>query len=968
MSNSNSSNSSNSNPHHHTYKKFGIEICIEYQKQQQQQQERTVSINSKGYKLSIHPFFFKNKLSIQLPSTLTPGSNSPKSSTANADQQKYISSYVDDAGIAKPLNQSIFDIFSRSKFLSTLVHENLVEFIAAEPSKKHHDQILLVSEDYSNSLLKVLQRQAKTSISIPSNTISSYAYQILKALTYLHSNNLTHRNLSIENIKFNEKNEIKLTNYGLYFLSDEGENVSFPIGNLLYLSPESILKESKGSSNPKADVWALGCILLHICLGYCIWDDNDPNIVTNRILYLFGFNNTCQTFNTETLEFQEIDPPEHEFADSQYSRANIDSFLLSIKSKIQNDNLFEIISHCLTPNPLDRPSSSTLLDHPHFDQFKLNDAYKPDWIVKPSVIKSMDLPDNLTDIVYEKETRNIVKDYDVFSGLEVYYLWKLMGGNIEKELISKGFAKPSPSVHKLPLFVPVKSSLIQSGTSNTQPIIKSNNSILYNNEVCIVDIDNLFVKFKSAFKSNDILKSLEDYQAGYLLNQSKKDGNATYKASSLKNNVEYQMVLIKEFHRLLYEYQFGDPTLSQPKIFRLAKSFIPPVLRGDLWSAILGVNDKEAAQLYYSINLDQKGPNDKQFELDIPRCHQYHPLLSSKQGHSQLFRILKAWSLLNIEKGCYWQGLDNVASPFLVHHFYNESKAFASVKAFVDKYLKILYVPNNMASLSEIMLTYQQLLSYHDPELSTHLLNIQLEPDLYAIPWFITVFAHLLSLDKIDILWDTILLCPSSLPYFIAVSMISQFKSHILKMNFEDGIKIISMIPSVDVEKCIQDALFKFNNTPLSTTVNKYISNADGDLWWMQEKPMDARKKELFPRIGIHDLINSNNSNNTDNNGQPLPVKIIDIRSPSFYQQCHYPNSINMNPKGSKTPTQMESIRGHPIVVIAPPSDIEGIDFCNQLVKWKLPYVSLLNGGMDALQHGASTLLIYKNQDDSTKQ
>lgn len=47
---------------------------------------------------------------------------------------------------------------------------------------------------------------------------------------------------------------------------------------------------------------------------------------------------------------------------------------------------------------------------------------------------------------------------------------------------------------------------------------------------------------------------------------------------------------------------------------------------------------------------------------------------------------------------------------------------------------------DNTQFLQNHMLTFRQLLAYHDPELSCHLHNIGFHPYLYAIPWFLTEF------------------------------------------------------------------------------------------------------------------------------------------------------------------------------------------------------------------------------------
>jgi TBC domain-containing protein kinase-like protein len=42
-------------------------------------------------------------------------------------------------------------------------------------------------------------------------------------------------------------------------------------------------------------------------------------------------------------------------------------------------------------------------------------------------------------------------------------------------------------------------------------------------------------------------------------------------------------------------------------------------------------------------------------------------------------------------------------------------------------------------------------------------------PDLFAIPWFLTCFAHVFPLDKIMLIWDSLILCGSGMVMCIAV-------------------------------------------------------------------------------------------------------------------------------------------------------------------------------------------------------
>lgn len=45
--------------------------------------------------------------------------------------------------------------------------------------------------------------------------------------------NLVHRHLSPENILINKSGNVQLYNFGLYYMTESGKNVSFPIGYVL---------------------------------------------------------------------------------------------------------------------------------------------------------------------------------------------------------------------------------------------------------------------------------------------------------------------------------------------------------------------------------------------------------------------------------------------------------------------------------------------------------------------------------------------------------------------------------------------------------------------------------------------------------------------------------------------------------------------------------------------------------------
>lgn len=105
-------------------------------------------------------------------------------------------------------------------------------------------------------------------------------YQILSAVSYLHSNRVIHCSLSPENILLEEKRgslNIKIINFGSAILSTE-KLAHLPInGKAYYMAPEMY----DGICTEKSDMWSCGIILYILLCGHPPFDgDNDEQIIS----------------------------------------------------------------------------------------------------------------------------------------------------------------------------------------------------------------------------------------------------------------------------------------------------------------------------------------------------------------------------------------------------------------------------------------------------------------------------------------------------------------------------------------------------------------------------------------------------------------------------------------------------------------------------------------------------------------
>lgn len=188
-------------------------------------------------------------------------------------------------------------------------------------------------------------------------------------------------------------------------------------------------------------------------------------------------------------------------------------------------------------------------------------------------------------------------------------------------------------------------------------------SYMYDNRHVILNLSNL----------TERLRHIEDKAYYPLILADRFNGKYGIGMSSLpivirERDTEYQFHRVLLFKRLLRGYPF-----TRPRIVSEAKKDIPPLLRGEIWSCLLGVLKDNS---YEGIDKITATPTDRQIEVDIPRCHQYDELLSSPEGHQKLKRLLKAWVRAHPHY-VYWQGLDSLTAPFLYLNFNDEGESNA---------------------------------------------------------------------------------------------------------------------------------------------------------------------------------------------------------------------------------------------------------------------------------------------------
>ena len=192
------------------------------------------------------------------------------------------------------------------QLLKGLKHENIIELKEVFHS---NNNIYLIEEymnggnleDYLSTFVRLNRRP------LNEEEAKCVMVQVLKAVYFLHSKNVIHRDLKPQNIMLHYKNESDMKNLNIFNATvkiiDFGvsrtcldENLTTFTGTLKYLAPEIAYPVIFGNSKPlynfKADVWCLGVIF------YQLLTNNLPCIATDlkELRNKLKFGPTCRVF------------------------------------------------------------------------------------------------------------------------------------------------------------------------------------------------------------------------------------------------------------------------------------------------------------------------------------------------------------------------------------------------------------------------------------------------------------------------------------------------------------------------------------------------------------------------------------------------------------------------------------------------------------------------------------------------
>ena len=207
--------------------------------------------------------------------------------------------------------------------LKIVKHKNIVQLYEILETPRH---IFIVMEycEGGDIMNYILTRER-----LSENESLKFFHQLINALYYLHSQNIAHRDIKIDNLLLDSNYDLKLIDFGLSTKYSDDELLNQPCGTIVYAAPEVL--NYKDYHGMLADVWSCGIVLYGMLSGFLPFGDSDDEINKKKVLE------------------GKIRMP-----------------------KFFSDGAKSLLRHMLDINPLTRYTLDDIMEHPWFNKNKFN--------------------------------------------------------------------------------------------------------------------------------------------------------------------------------------------------------------------------------------------------------------------------------------------------------------------------------------------------------------------------------------------------------------------------------------------------------------------------------------------------------------------------------------------------------------------------------------------------------------------
>ncbi|GER29136.1 mitogen-activated protein kinase [Striga asiatica] len=248
-------------------------------------------------------------------------------------------------------------ILREIKLLRLLRHPDIVEIkrIMMPPSRRDFRDIYVVFELMESDLHQVI----KANDDLTHEHHRFFLYQMLRALKYMHTANVYHRDLKPKNILANANCKLKICDFGLarVAFSDTPTTIFWTdyVATRWYRAPE-LCGSFFSKYTPAIDIWSVGCIFAELLAGKPLFPGKSVVHQLDLITDLLG------TPSTDTISGVRNEKARKYLMDMRKKHP------VPFAEKFPNSDpsALKLLQRLLAFDPKDRPSAEEALADPYF--------------------------------------------------------------------------------------------------------------------------------------------------------------------------------------------------------------------------------------------------------------------------------------------------------------------------------------------------------------------------------------------------------------------------------------------------------------------------------------------------------------------------------------------------------------------------------------------------------------------------
>ena len=242
----------------------------------------------------------------------------------------------------------------------SLSHPNVIKLLHAfytTGEKRDEIYLNLVMNYVSDNLNRMIRSYTEKKESFPIFLIKLYSFQVARALNYIHSLHICHRDIKPQNILIDPStNRVYLCDFGSAKILHNDENNVLYICSRYYRAPELIMEIYKYTES--IDIWSFGCVIAEMIKGKPFLKSEGTNEQLKKIIDIFGGpkeDDLIGIQNRKTICHQT----------RKIKAVNLETLFPNVPKELIN-----LLKSIFVYNPNKRISAIEIMAHPFFDDLR----------------------------------------------------------------------------------------------------------------------------------------------------------------------------------------------------------------------------------------------------------------------------------------------------------------------------------------------------------------------------------------------------------------------------------------------------------------------------------------------------------------------------------------------------------------------------------------------------------------------